>query len=172
MKETYFYRFEKLKPEVKKQFGIRSGGRLDCTKYYDPTERLRGLANKKGMLFCTPSDPQFLGIDPPKDRMADVFLKCGSNNLSSLYYYDYENRHFCFGCPDSRKSIVPPDDLYLFEIASDFSWIELYILPKMRYYFRPIYDLFLDGELNEKQNEIKNQLCTFFSYNKGNTLTE
>ncbi len=155
---TAYYQLEKLSEDIKAEFKIRSKARLDCVAHYKlfDNEPLSQFVNKKGMMFFFCSAPENYIIANVK-RIADIGLSNGSH-LSSIYIPNLEHPEYGYG--DYANECI------LFKLNSDLSCIELFIIKNGKYLNKQYFQLFIDGELDDEIEKIKQQAQPFFHYQK------
>jgi hypothetical protein len=155
---TAYYQLEKLSEDIKAEFKIRSKARLDCIAHYNifDDEPLNRFVNKKGMMFFFCSAPENYIIANAK-RIADIGLSNGSH-LSSIYIPNLEHPEFGYGDYGN--------DCLLFKLTNDLSGIELFIIKNGKHLNKQYFQLFIDGELDDEIEKIKQQSQPFFQYQK------
>jgi hypothetical protein len=152
-----FYKFEKLPAELKKAMKIRSAKRVDCIAYHEtiPNEDIRRFVKKKGMLYFYFTNPECYSISDRK-RISEIGLTNGKN-FTSLYYNDSEftaDGEYFHAYGDYAE------DGYLFKVNIDLSAFEMYWIPNAKYSIMNYYQMFLDSELDEYIEPLKNSVNT------------
>ncbi len=169
---TGYFKFEKLSDEVKVANGIRSKARLDCTEYSGNYTGLTNFVNNKGQLyfFLTPAKNI---INTDSKRIADWSLTNNSQNLSSIYIDDLDfpdlgygycngNRLLSNGLPNPMFNFR--NDGYLFLVNTDYSIIELLVIPDGRNLISLHYQKFIDGGYDMEVKQLREQAGAFFNY--------
>ena len=141
---TDYYCFEK-KP------GCKSNTRMDCkasTQQYNPFERLR---NSKGILFVYVMDNRYTADG---ERLkSDLALSSKGEHITSLYTRDYEAVHY-YGdfkdTPDALLMICTGFKNFTGGCVANDSSIEIFVARGYRYDRGNLYNLFLDGELQDE----------------------
>jgi len=152
---TYF-KFEVLQPEIKAKHKIRSKTRLDCTAFTN-------LINYKGFnRFINHKGQLFIYLSPAKEvvssdikRRAD---KCITNevNITSLYFEDLENKQFAYGDIDK--------DCLLFIVNTDYTQIEIFVIPNCKNLQTAYYQKLLDSCFDEIIEKLRIESKPFFNY--------
>jgi hypothetical protein len=156
-----------LKPETK--------NRLDCILFNG--KGLRGFdffSNNKGQLFFYKSPAKDI-IKSDLKRKAVWMLTSRNVNISSMYIDIPEHPQYAYGNPPysqmlgSKKDKPNPfylyrNDLYLFLINSDYSEIEIIIIPEQKNLWNTYYFKLIHGEFSEQIELLKKDSKPFFDY--------
>lgn len=159
----------KLKPETK--------NRLDCVTANIPDNNLRGMSyfiNKRGQMFFNKTLAKDI-VKADLKRQAVWMLTGKSINISSLYIDIPEYPQYSHGNPPhaeiiGRKKPRPNpfllfrNDLFLFIINSDYTVIELIIIPEQKNLWNTYYLKLIQGEFDELIQNLRNNASTFFDY--------
>lgn len=144
MRLTDYYKLEKLPNSISKE-------RMDCvasTGSYDLIEET-GMG-KRGWLgikmYFSNIPPHFKAHNR---RKADKILSFGSKNFSSVYFPNINYPTFGFG--DVEKT----QDGLLFLFNKEFTQVEIFVARGLKNSISNLFNLFLDGELEEEINNIR-----------------
>jgi hypothetical protein len=175
-----YFKFIVLPEELRKQHKIKSLNRLDCIAYSDAglieLNGLMNFVNVKGQLVFYPTRAnQF--VKAHSSRIAQWALTGGSSlNFSSLFMMA-QFPQFAWGCPNSRAKLksgeVNPmaafkNDGYLFLLNSDFTEVEVLILPHCAHIIELLFQQLLDGNFDEEIEAMRGQAKPFFNYSDAN----
>jgi len=171
-----YYKLVALPDDVRAKYKIRSKARLDCISFTDrvPGE-YKGLTffvNRKGQLFFykTPAR-DFVKAD--RKRIAEWALTNSNLNLSSIYIEDMDYPEFGYGHtnPNEYLSNGNPNPLfpfrndgYLFIMNTDYSKIELLVVPNGRNLISSYYQKLIDGGFDEELKSLREASIPFFTY--------
>lgn len=180
-----YYKFITLPAEVRKANGIRSKTRLDCIEFFNESGNHRGLdslKNHKGMIYLNKIKANEI-VNADVRRIADWMLtgrcrqaKC-SINLTSLFNEDYEYPELYYGNPNSAIRLSNRADNpfyhyrhdgYLFRTNKDLTDLEMFIIPEQVNLIRSWYQDFIDGELDQEVNQLRQNTKPFFDYGYSN----
>ena len=154
---TAYYQLEKLPEDIKTQFNIKSKARLDCVAFCDllNEQPLNQFVSKKQQMYFYCSAPENYIIAHAK-RISDIGLTHGSNNLSSIYIPNINHPEYGFG--DFAN------DCLLFKLNNDLSAIDMFLIKNGKTLRGQYFQLFIDGELDDEIEAIKQQANPFFHY--------
>lgn len=183
----YYYRFKTLSDEVRKAKGIRSKSRLDCIQYANESGNHRGLEsliNNKNMIYLNKLKANEI-VNADVRRIADwmligrcKFAKC-SINLTSLYNEDFDCPELYYGNPNSSIRLSNGSenpfydfrhDGYLFRANKDLTELEMLIIPEQVNLIRSWYQDFIDGELDDEIQKLREKAQSFYDYGNSSTL--
>ncbi|MBL1320242.1 MAG: hypothetical protein COA63_004175 [Methylophaga sp.] len=154
---TAYYQLEKLPEATKTQFNIKSKARLDCVAHFNLLDEqpLSQFISKKKQMYFYCSAPENYIIANAK-RISDLGLTHGSKNLSSIYIPNIDHPEYGYG--DFAN------DCLLFKLNNDLSAIDVFIIKNGKTLKRQYFQLFIDGELDDEIEAIKQQAKPFFNY--------
>jgi hypothetical protein len=169
-----YYKLALLPDEIRTANKIRSKQRLDCIAFTDLID-YKGLTyfvNFKGQLFFykTPCR-DFVNTD--RKRLAEWSLTNNSINLSSIYIEDFDFPEIGFGYPNAKRllsngSINPMFDFrndgYLFLMNSDYTEIEILIIPEGRNLITGYYQRFIDNGFEAELKRLRELSKPFCKY--------
>jgi hypothetical protein len=175
-----YFKFAVLPEDIKKLHKIKSASRLDCIAFTDNgLNQLSGLTNfvngKKQLTFYRTDARQFVKANGK--RIAQWALTGNGINFSSLFI-EITCPQFAFGCPNSKELLksgeknpmaMHKNDGYLFIVNSDFSEIEILILPNCAQLIELLYQQLLDGNFDEQIEALRKQASPFFDYMPANS---
>jgi hypothetical protein len=175
-----YFKFIVLPEEVRKQHKIRSLSRIDCIAYTDTgLQELNGLTNfvnkKQQLAFYRTPAGEFVKAN--SSRIAQWALTGNELNFSSLFMLA-QFPQFAWGCPNSKVKLKGggenpmaafKSDGYLFLINSDFSEIEVLILPHCAHIIELLFQQLLDGNFDEQIELMRRQAKPFFNYSSPNS---
>lgn len=171
-----YYKLAMLPDEVRTANKIKSKARVDCVAYTDLIpggyNGLTNFVNYKGQIyfFKTPCR-DFISTD--RKRLAEWSLTNNSINLSSIYIEDFDYPEIGYGYPNAKRLLSNGtnnplfefrNDGYLFLVNSDYSEIELFIIPDGRNLISGYYQRMIDGGFDEEVKRLRNQSQIYFSY--------
>lgn len=169
---TGYFRFEQLSDEVKSANGIRSKARVDCVKYAGNYTGLTNFVNSKGQLFFYLSPAREI-ISTDIKRIADWSLTNNSQNLSSIYIEDLDYCQYGFGYCNANRllsggkpnpMVQYKNDGYLFMVNSDYTVIELLIVPDGRNLISLHYQKLIDGGYDSEIKDLRDEARQHYSY--------
>lgn len=173
MKIPYF-KFIVLTDDIRLQNNIRSKERLDCILYSDEIDYsgLTSFQNQKRqlVLYKTPSRAI---VDSNPKRRAEWTLTNNNLNLSSIFIEDLEFPQFGYGCPNGKRvlsngkenPLYPyKGDGYLFVLNTDYTELEILIIPEGKNYISTYYQKLLDGDFDSKLSELRKNSKPFYNY--------
>ncbi len=166
-----------LPQQARDSFNIKSLQRLDCVSACIPNADMRGLTffiNGKGQLYFYKTKARDICKVDLK-RQAVWMLTGKSINLSSIFVELEEYPQFAYGNPPHSKMMglkrdkpnplfAFKNDLYLFLINSDYSEIELIILPGQKNLWNTYYFKLIQGEFDELIEKLRTNAEPFFDY--------
>lgn len=174
------YKFVSLPDDVKASNKIRSKARLDCISFSDQISGgYKGLmifVNCKGQLFLykTPCR-DFVSAD--SKRMAEWALTNSINaqtiNFSSIYIEDMDCQEIGYGYsnPNRLLSNGKPNpqfefrnDGYLFLVNTDYTEIEVLVIPDGRNLISSYYQKMIDGGFDDELKILREQARPFYRY--------
>ncbi len=175
-----YFKFATLTEEIKKLHKIKSATRLDCIAFTDNgLNELNGLTNfvnsKKQLIFYKTDARQFVKAN--NKRIAQWALTGNGLNFSSLFI-EIAYPQFAFGSPNSKELLrngeknpmaMFKSDGYLFILNSDFSEIEVLILPSCAHLIELLFQQLLDGNFDEEIEALRKQARPFFNYMPANS---
>jgi hypothetical protein len=171
-----YFKLVQLPDEVKVINRIRSKARYDCIICSDIVEaKYQGLipfVNGKGQLlfYKTPSREI---VNTDLKRLAEWSLTNNSLNLSSIYIEDLDCPEIGYGYPNANRLLSngTPNPLfpfrndgYLFLVNTDYTEIELLIIPDGRNLISSYYQKMIDGGFEEEVNLLRKQARPFYRY--------
>jgi hypothetical protein len=178
-----YYCFSTLSDEVKANYNIRSTKRLDCTNYYAPIDD-RGItkfvnsskSKSNGMLHCYLNSPRYTKADLEADYSLSFKYEDMTYNLSTILY-DCSSCLVGFGAPMKTKRFRDAynplytyrSDGYLFYYDELYTKVEVIIIPRGRNDMRSIYQQALDGEFDDRVNEMRSKAKPIFNYTSSST---
>lgn len=180
-----YYKFVTLPAEVRKANGIRSKTRLDCIEFCNHSNNHRGLSclfnHKKQFFLYKTSARDFVNADSKRitewSLTGRSSLTGSSINLSSLYQEDLDFPELAYGYPNKYRELsngsVNPfypyrHDGYLFLMNKDITKLELLIIHDSRNLISSYYQLFIDGELDQEINQLRQNTKPFYDYGYSN----
>lgn len=137
---TDYYLLKELKP--------MKSHRLDCTAStggYEPFEAIAQRSRAKRFFCYYNGVPDTFKADAK--RKADQAIT-NSNNISSVYTPDLENRFLGFG--DTKNT----NDALLFKFAPDYKQLEIFVCRGYKNNKHGVFNLFLGGELDAEIGQI------------------
>lgn len=174
------YKFGSLPDDVKASHKIRSKARLDCVSFSDRMsggyKGLTNFVNTKGQLFLykTPCR-DFVSAD--SKRMAEWALTNSINgqtiNFSSIYIEDMDCQEIGYGYsnPNRLLSNGKPNpqfefrnDGYLFLVNTDYTEIEVLVIPDGRNLISSYYQKMIDGGFDDELKILREQARPFYRY--------
>jgi len=155
---TAYYQLEKLPEAIKAQFNIKSKARLDCVAHFSllNDQPLSQFISKKKQMCFYCSAPENYIIANAK-RIADIGLSNGSH-LSSIYIPHIDHPEYGYG--DFAN------DCLLFKLNNDLSAIDMFLIKNGKTLKGQYFQRFIDGELDDEIEAIKQQAKPFFHYQK------
>ncbi len=169
-----YYKLGSLPDEVRASNKIKSKARLDCIAYTD-LNNYKGLTifvNGKGQLFFYKTPAREI-VGANSKRKAEWLLSNGSLNFSSIYIEDFDFPEYGYGYPNANRllsngnpnPLFPfSNDGYLFICNTDYSQIELLIIPDGRNLISSYYHKLIDGGFDEDLKRLRNEAKPFYSY--------
>ena len=170
------YKFVALSDEIKAQNKIRSKARLDCTAFSDTTsggyKALTNFVNTKGHL-CLYKTPPTDFVNADSKRIAEWSLTNNNQNLSSIYIEDIDYPEIGYGYPNpnrllkngSQNPLFPfRNDGFLFILNSDYTEIEILIIPDGRNLISSYYQKMIDGGFENEIRELRANTKPYFKY--------
>lgn len=175
-KDWLLIKLVQLPNEVKELYKIKSTYRFDCILIAEqPNSEYKGFEafkNPKGMLFFYKAESKEL-IEANSKRLAEFCLGNNNLNFSSLYFL-IESPLFAFGYPNPKKFISKDkkpnplfefrNDLYLFIINTDFTEIEVLIIPNNRHLANQHYQRLIDNEYSDILESLRKKYKPYFPY--------
>lgn len=175
-----YFKFATLPEDIKKLHKIKSTARLDCIAFTDNgLNELNGLTNfvngKKQLIFYKTDARQFVKAN--SKRIAQWALTGNGLNFSSLFI-EIAHSQFAFGSPNAKEKLKNGEknpmaafknDGYLFILNSDFSEIEVLILPNCAHLIELLFQQLLDGNFDEQIETLRKQARPFFNYMPANS---
>jgi hypothetical protein len=170
------FRFSTLTDEVRTANKIRSKARLECISYTDNVvngyKGMTNFVNHKGQMFFykTPCKDY---INTDSKRLAEWSLTHNNLNFSSIYIDDVDFPEIGYGYPNanrllSKGSINPlfefRNDGYLFIMNSDYTEIEILIIPDGRNLISSYYQKMIDGGFDDEVRQLRLQAKIFYQY--------
>jgi hypothetical protein len=170
------FRFSTLTDEVRTANKIRSKARLECISYTDNVANgykgMTNFVNHKGQLFFyKTSCKDFVNTD--SKRLAEWSLTGNGLNFSSIYIDDLDYPEIGYGYPNANRflnngSINPlfefRNDGYLFIMNSDYTEIEILIIPDGRNIISSYYQKMIDGGFDDEVRQLRLQAKIFYQY--------
>lgn len=171
-----YYKLVMLPDEIRANNKIKSKARLDCIAFTDlVTGGYKGLTkfvNFKGqMYFYLTSARDFVNAD--SKRMAEWSLTNSSINLSSIYIEDFDFPEIGYGYPNANRMLTNANinpqfefrnDGYLFLMNTDYSEIELLVIPDGRNLITSYYQRMIDGDFDAEVKMLRDQARPFCRY--------
>jgi hypothetical protein len=170
-----YFKFALLSEEVKQANKIRSKQRLDCIAFTDliAYKGLTNFVNFKGQLFFYKTACRDFVMSTDSKRIAEWSLTNNSINFSSIFIEDFDCPDIGYGYPNAKRllsngSLNPlfeyRNDGYLFLINSDYSEIELLIIPDGRNLITSYYQRMIDGGFDAEVKRLRDQAKPFCKY--------
>ncbi len=171
-----YFKFQDLPDESRERLNIRSPNRLDCTLTNNPHD-YKGLTffvNRKDQLFLYKTPAKEISKSDPK-RRADWALTGKSVNLTSLFIDVPEYEQYAYGYPPysqylGKKRDKPNplyafrNDLYLFILNTDYTEIELIVIPDGKNLWNSYYLKLIQDEFDKAITNLREGSKTFFDY--------
>ncbi len=156
---TAYYQLQKLPADIKKEWKIKSSARLDCTRHFNllDDKPLNQFVNRKGQMYFYCSAPENY-VTAKAKRISDIGLTHGSKNLSSIFIPNLEYSEYGYGDYGN--------DCLLFKLSNDLSSIDMFLIKNGKHLKKQYFQQFIDGELDEEIEQIKQQAMPFFNYQK------
>jgi len=175
MKPSY-YLFEKLSEEDRAANGIKSANRFECIRMTSPDllHPLHPSVKKSGMLSLYMSQADAF-LQANRKRKAQLVLTDGKNNISSMFFEDLQNPLFAYGYPNPKEKLANNEanpyfsirnHALLFKVNQEFNSIEILAFPGAKQSVNGYYNLFIDGEFDEKLISFRQAALEFYPYNK------
>lgn len=165
-----YYKLEVLSKDLAEYNKIKSRNRFDCISFTDEYLGINSFINKKGMFYMYLNNPKHI-VKSRNERKSNLLLTSQGLNFTSLYnefdgskYYGYPNENLKLKNGDLNPLYNFRNDIYLFEISSDFKSIDLFIIKNQKGLVSQIYQMFIDGEFETEIEEIKSKTKPFFNY--------
>ena len=171
-----YYKLALLPEEIRTANNIKSKARLDCIAYTDLIaggyKGLTNFVNSKGLLFFYKT-PCINFVNTDRKRLAEWSLTNNNINLSSIYIEDFDFPEIGYGYPNpnrllSNGSINPQfewrNDAFLFLINSDYTIIELFIIPDGRNLISAYYQRMIDGGFEAELKRLRDLARLFCRY--------
>ena len=174
-----YFKFQELTPEIRLNNKLKPDtvNRLDCVSANIPNNDYRGLTffvNRKEQLFFYKTKADAISKADLK-RQAVWMLTNRSINLSSMYIDIPEHPNFAYGNPPHRQMLGKAknkpnplfafkNDLYLFIINSDYTVIELLVIPEQKNLWNHYYFKLIQGGFNDAIQKLRKDASTFFDY--------
>jgi len=171
-----YYKLAALPDEVRDANKIKSKARLDCISFTDMVvgnyKGLTYFVNHKGQLFFykTPCR-DFVNTD--SKRLAEWSLTSNGLNFSSIYIDDLDCPEIGYGNPNANRLLsnggINPlfefrNDGYLFLINSEYTVIELFVIPDGRNLISSYYQKMIDGGFDDEVKQLRQQAKIFYQY--------
>ncbi len=182
IKEWCYFKFQELTPEIRTKNKMKpdTKNRLDCVSAYTPNIDLRGLTffvNNKNQMYLYKTPAREISKADLK-RQASWMLTGHANglsiNLSSIFIDVPEYPQYAYGNPPYQKMIgrgKKPNplfsfrnDLYLFILNSDYTEIELIIIPEQKNLWNQYYIKLIQGEFTDVIKHLRENASAFFDY--------
>ncbi len=167
-----YFKLVSLPATIKAANNIRSKARLDCVLFFGNYQGLTNFINKQGQLFFYKTPTRgFINTD--YKRLAEWSLTGNSMNLSSIYIDDVDYPDIGYGYPNGNRHLSNGsqnplfefrNDGYLFLMNSDYSEIEILIIPDGRNLISSFYQKMIDGGFDEEIGELRKQAKLFHQY--------
>ncbi len=173
-----YFKLEQLSPEIRIQNNLKpdTKNRLDCTLYHSPDSNLRGLG-----FFVNPRGMLYLNLTPPRNvcksiaqRQSTWSLTGRSVNLTSIFIDFPETPQYAYGNPPYRPMLNKKkkpnplfsfkNDLYLFIVNSDYTEIELMIVPGQKHLLSAYYMRLMQGEWDNVIRTLRESAKPFYEY--------
>lgn len=169
-----YYKLMSLSDEVRASNKIRSKARLDCVSFTDLTnyKGLKNFVSGKGQLFFYKTQAREI-VEANSKRKAEWLLSNGSLNFSSIFIEDFDFPEYGYGYPNANRLLRDGspnplfpfrNDGYLFICNSDYSQIELLIIPDSRNLISSYYHKLIDGGFDEDLKRFRNEAKPFYNY--------
>lgn len=168
----YYYRFEKLPPDIKARHGINSKTRIDCTGFTGDYPGFKFMKNKKGQMFFYLVEAREF-VKSESRRRADWALAWGSVNLTSLYFEDLDFPQYAYGYPNGNRKLRNGEpnplfpfyqDAFLFSVSEDFSILEALVIVGARNLITAHYQQVIDGQYTEEIQSLRGKAKPFWPY--------
>jgi hypothetical protein len=173
-----YFKLTTLTDDLKTANKIKSKARLDCTSFTDLVaggyKGLTNFINPKGqLLFYKTACRDFVNSD--SKRLAEWSLTGNGLNFSSIYIDDTDFPEIGYGYPNANRYLsngcLNPlfefrNDGYLFIINSDYSEIEILIIPDGRNLISSYYQKMIDGGFDFEVNQLRQQAKIFYQYDR------
>lgn len=167
-----YFKLQRLSKEVKALNGIKDTNKLHCVKCNGNPEALKPFELKRSPIlsFQLMDNENGKGIKAELSRKAKYRLVNNNLNLSSIFIE--ESSCYGFGYPNisiylsngKPNPLRGSKDIYLFIFNSDYSEIEIIVIPdgkgNQEYYF----DELCKGNLDEFIKELRENAEPYFPY--------
>jgi len=169
-----YFRFEVLSTEIKEANKISSKSRLDCTGFYGQYLAMKHFESSKGhlCLYLSPSRE----IVKANSKRRTTWTLTNVLNFSSIYIEDYDFPQFGYGYPNGNEYVSAKknpnpmfhfkNDAYLFIVNSDYTVIEVLVVPNGKNHIESLYQKLIDGDFDVFINNVRNKTTPYFEYKR------